>query len=108
MTITAYIPKGVTRFTKTVNIGSVTLVGGRDFVEAPTVAALKDHIHDLHDIDVSQDGPLTFTAPVSSVPVALYGGAGGAADKDGSSPFGRLRDYFHAIRRFFTHDDFLD
>ena len=103
MTITAYIPNGIYRVDLPIHLGSMTLVGGGNLIEAPTIAALKDHIHDLHDIDVSQDCPLTFTALVSSVPVALHSRAFAGINDHRAGAFGRLRNYFHAVRRFLAH-----
>ncbi len=62
MTITAYIPKGVTRFTEAVNIGSVTLVGGRDLIKAPALAALEHNIDPLHGPNPFDEDFATSTA----------------------------------------------
>ncbi len=49
--ITAYIPKGVIPIAETVDIGSVTLVGGRDLIKAPALPALEHNIDHLHGLN---------------------------------------------------------
>ena len=103
MTITAYIPKGVTRITETVDIGSVTLVGGRDLVEPVTFVALENDIDDLQCADPLDQSLATSTALVASGAAPVHGGTGGGADKDGSGAFFWLRNHLHAICRFLGH-----
>ena len=103
MTITAYIPKGVTRITETVDIGSVTLVGGRDLVEPVTFVALENDIDDLHSADVLDEGLTTSSTLVASGAATFDDRAGVFSSKDGSGPRFRLVNYLHAICRFLGH-----
>ncbi len=103
MTITAYIPKGVIRITETVDIGSVTLVGGRDLIKAPALLALKydmDHLHGANPLD---EGFATSSALIGSRSSTLYDRSGRIAKKNRPRAFPRLRDYLHVVFRFPDH-----
>ena len=106
MTIIAYIPKGATRITEVVDIGSVTLVGGGDFVKPVTLSTLENDIDDLHCADPLDQSLATSTALVASGAVPFHGGTGGGTDKDGSGAFFWLRNHLHAICRFPGHHDY--
>ncbi len=103
MTITAYIPKVVIRITGTVDIGSVTLVGGRDLIKAPALLALKydmDHLHGPNPLD---EGFATSTALIGSRSSTLYDRSQRIAKKNRPRAFPRLRDYLHVVFRFPDH-----
>ncbi len=103
MTITAYIPKGVIRFTVSVDIGSVTLVGGRDLIKALALPALEHNIDHLHGPNPLDEGFATSTALIGSRSSTLYDRSQRIAKKNRSRAFLRLRDYLHVVRRFRDH-----
>ena len=103
MTITAYIPKGVTRITEAVNIGSVTLVGGRDLIKAPALAALEHNIDHLHDPNPFDEDFATSSALIGSRASTLYDRSRRISKKNRSRAIGRLRNYFHVVLRFLDH-----
>ncbi len=103
MRITAYIPNGVVRITETVDIGSVTLVGGRDLVEPVTLSTLENDIDDLHCADPLDQSLATSTALVASGAVPFHGDTGGGTDNYASGVFFWLRNHLHAICRFLGH-----
>ncbi len=103
MTITAYIPKGKHTITGTVDIGSVTLVGGGDFVKSVTLSTLENDIDDLHCADPLDQSLATSTALVASGAVPFHGDTGGVADNYGSGAFFWLRNHLHAVCRFIGH-----
>ena len=101
--ITAYIPKAVIRITETVDIGSVTFVGGRDLIKAPALPALKydmDHLHGPNPLD---EGFATSSALIGSRSSTLYDRSQRIAKKNRSRAMLRLRDYFHVVLRFLDH-----
>lgn len=103
MTITAYIPKGVTRITEAINIGSVTLVGGRDLIKAPALAALEHNIDHLHGPNSFDEDFATSTALIGSRASAHHVRSGRIGKKNRSRAFLRLRDYFHVVLHFLDH-----
>ena len=103
MRITAYIPNGVVRITETVDIGSVTLVGGGDFIKPSALATLENDIDILHCVDLMDQRLTTSPTLVGSGAGTLIGGAECGTDKDGSGSFPRLRNYLHTICRFLGH-----
>ncbi len=103
MTITAYIPKGVIRITESVDIGSVTLVGGRDLIKAPALSALEHNIDHLHGPNPFDEGIATSTASIGSRASTLYDRSRRIAKNNRSRAIGRLRDYFHVVLRFLDH-----
>ena len=84
MTITAYIPKGLIRITETVDIGSVTLVGGRDLIKAPALPALEHNIDHLHGPNPLDEGFTTSTALIGSRASTLYDRSGRIGKKNRS------------------------
>ena len=103
MRITAYIPKGVTRITETVDIGSVTLVGSGDFIKPSALATLENDIDKLHCVDLMDQRLTTSPTLVGSGAGTLSGGAECGTGKDGSGSFPRLRNYLQTICRFLVH-----
>ena len=103
MTIIAYIPKGTITLTEAVDIGSVTLVGGGDFIKPSALATLENDIDKLHCVDLMDQRLTTSPTLVGSGAATLNGGAECGTDKDGSGSFLRLRNYLHAICRFLGH-----
>ena len=103
MTITAYIPNGVIQITETVDIGSVTLVGGRDLIKAPALPALEHNINHLHGPNPFDEGFATSSALIGSRAVTLHDRSGRFGKKNRSRAFLRLRDYFHVVFRFLDH-----
>ncbi len=103
MTIAAYIPKGVIRITETVDIGSVTLVGGRDLIKAPALPALEHNIDHLHGPNPFDEDFATSTALIGSRASARHDRSGRIGKKNRSRAFLRLRDYFHVVLRFLDH-----
>ncbi len=99
MMITAYIPKGVIRITETVDIGSVTLVGGRDLIKALALSALEHNIDHLHGPNPFDEGFATSTALIGSRASARHDRSGRIAKKNRSRALGRLRDYLHVVLR---------
>ncbi len=104
MTITAYIPKGVIRITETVDIGSVTLVGGRDLIIAHALPALEHNINHLHGPNSFDEDFATSTALIGSRASARHDRSGRIAKKNRSRALVRLRDYLHVVFRFLDHD----
>jgi hypothetical protein len=103
MTIAAYIPKGVIPITETVDIGSVTLVGGRDLIKVPALPALEHNIDHLHGPNPLDEGFATSTALIGSRSSTLYDQSRRIAKKNRSRAIGRLRDYLHVVLRFLDH-----
>ena len=103
MTITAYIPKGVIRITETVDIGSVTLVGGRDLIKGPALPAFEYDIDHLHGANPLDEGFATSAALIGSRSSTLHDRSGRIGKKNRSRAFLRLRDYLHVVCRFLDH-----
>ncbi len=100
MIITPYIPKVVIRITETVDIGSVTLVGGRDLIKAPALEYDIDHLHDPNPLD---EDFATGSALIGSRASALYDRSRRIGKKNRSRAFLRHRDYLHVVFRFPGH-----
>jgi len=84
-------------------IRSVSLVGGRDFVESATPATPENHIGKSLGCGPFDQCLATSSALVASGVSSFEGNDRGGADKNASGPRFRLRNCVHAICRFLVH-----